>query len=148
MRNSFTSRTRHLVAAALMAALSVAMASATAQESIAPAPQATATTIAPKADTSSCYSAGVRTGTIQKFSQTGVFTKSWEGQLVQDGIHTNGKSGVTNVWKFSVTDPTVARKIDEITFAGKPIALRYCSSLIHNPLSTGTPYVAVDVVAR
>lgn len=98
-----------------------------------------------------CYSSGVRTGSIQKFSQKGMISKSWEGELVQEGIRTTtspeGKRGLTNVWKFSVTDARVAAKIDEAVFNGKDVAVKYCQSLIRNPLTQNTSYNVVDAKA-
>lgn len=95
-----------------------------------------------------CYSTGVRVGTVQKFSAKGLMNKSWEGQLVQDGLRTKGDSGVTNVWRFSVLDAAVARKIEDLTFAGKPLAVKYCQRAVVNPLVAETSYFITDAVAR
>ena len=67
-----------------------------------------------------CYSEGVRKGDIQKFSAKGIITKSWEGEMVQQGIRANtaSRGTLTNIWKFSVTDPEVAKKIDDAMFSG------------------------------
>lgn len=101
------------------------------------------------AQAAECYSSGTRVGVVQKFSEKGLFNKSYEGQLVQDGIRTKGDAGgATNIWRFSVLDPAIARKIDDASLNGQPVALRYCQALFHNHLSTSTPYVVTDVVAR
>lgn len=77
-----------------------------------------------------CYSNGTRVGTIQKFSRKGVINKSWEGELVMDGMKMRGgfKTGTSggNVWKFSVLDADVAKAIDDAALSGNEVALRYC----------------------
>lgn len=99
-----------------------------------------------------CYSNGIRVGDLQKFSQKGINTKSWEGELVLEGTKLKGgyKTGTSggNVWRFSVTDPAVAKAIDDAMMAGAPVALRYCQALIRNPLSTDTGYVVTQAVQR
>lgn len=95
-----------------------------------------------------CYSEGVRKGTIQKFSQKGLVNKSWEGELVQDGIRGKGAGNqrtLTNLWKFSVTDKSVAAKLDEAVFEGKEVTVKYCESLVRNPLTQNTPYEVTAV---
>lgn len=92
-----------------------------------------------------CYSEGVRTGVIQKFSSKGIINKSWEGEMVQGGIRSRQQGTVTNVWKFSVTNPVVAKKIDDAIFQGGDVAVKYCQSLIRNPLTQNTSYEVVDV---
>lgn len=98
-----------------------------------------------------CYSSGVRKGVIQKFSQKGFVNKSWEGELVQEGIGTQGQGStrtLTNVWKFSVTDANVAAKVDQAVFdTGGNVVVKYCQSLIRNPLTQNTSYEVVDVKA-
>lgn len=97
-----------------------------------------------------CYSDGVRVGTIQKFSQKGIVNKSWEGELVMDGVKLGGNSsGIRggNVWRFSVLDAAVAKTIDEATLTGAPVALRYCQVLV-TLLQTDTPYRITQAVIR
>jgi len=104
-----------------------------------------------KALAAGCYSEGIRKGDIQKFSVKGVFTKSWEGEMVQEGIRTkqttSGSAGLTNIWKFSVTDPAVATKINDAIFAGGPVTVKYCQSLFVNRLETNTSYIVTDAKA-
>lgn len=110
-----------------------------------------AMTLSVSAQADDCYSSGVRTGTIQKFSQKGILAKSWEGELVQEGIRTksnpNGGNGLTNVWKFSVTNAAVAAKIEAAIFDGKNVAVKYCQSMIRNPLTQDTSYAVTDAKA-
>lgn len=111
-------------------------------------------TIAMSAVAGDCYSDGIRVGSIQKFSQKGFVNKSWEGELVMEGMKIrSGKSGVRggDVWKFSVTDPSVAKTIDEAVMSGGEIALRYCQANPLDPtthLITETPYRITQAVLR
>jgi uncharacterized low-complexity protein len=94
-----------------------------------------------------CYSSGVRVGVIQKFSQKGIINKSWEGQMVQGGIRPkdglNG-TGISNIWKFSVTDSSVAKKIDDAVFDGGQVAVKYCQGMFKG-FATDTSYIVTDI---
>ena len=97
-----------------------------------------------------CYSEGVRVGDIQKFSQKGYINKSWEGELVMEGIKSTStaqKTSVSNVWKFSVLNAKVAAKIDSAVFEGKKVALKYCQ-VVFVGFETDTPYRVTDVAIR
>ena len=78
----------------------------------------------------SCYSEGMRVGTVQKFSQKGYVNKSWEGELVMEGTtfrsDASGNVRAGNVWKFSVLDANVAKVIDEAAMQGNSVAIKYC----------------------
>ena len=109
----------------------------------------------PLAANADCYSEGVRTGTVQKFSMKGFVAKSWEGELVMEGTKLKaGSEGGTrggNVWAFSVVDANVARVIDSATMSGNPVALRYCQNNPLNPLkgfSAQTSYRITQAVER
>jgi hypothetical protein len=98
-----------------------------------------------------CYSEGVRVGTIQKFSQKGLLNKSWEGEMVMDGVKAHSsKNGVavTNIWRFSVLRSDVAKKIDDAVFQGGTVAVKYCQSIFKNPLVQNTSYEVIDVAVR
>lgn len=103
----------------------------------------------PKPAKASCYSDGVRQGVIQKFSSKGFLSKSWEGEMVQAGVRGksdgSGNSSLSNIWKFSVTDAAVAKKLEEAMFDGGTVTVKYCKALIRNPLATSTPYEVTDV---
>jgi hypothetical protein len=90
-----------------------------------------------------CYSEGIRKGEIQKFSAKGWVNKSWEGEMVQDGLR-RSKDGTLNIWKFSVTDSNVADKVVEAMRTGRLVMLTYCQSLIKNPLASNTPYIVTE----
>jgi hypothetical protein len=95
-----------------------------------------------------CYSEGVRSGTVQKFSSKGLINKSWEGEMVQEGVRVKAKgqgAGVTNIWKFSVLKPEVAKKLNDAIFNGGEVTVKYCQSAFVNPLAQDTPYEVTDV---
>lgn len=94
-----------------------------------------------------CYSSGVRVGFIQKFSLKGFINKSWEGEMVQGGIRDKNAS-VTNIWKFSVTDANVAKKIEDAMFEGGDVAVKYCQSYIKIGLIANTDYIVTDAKAQ
>lgn len=113
---------------------------------------ALAVSVAAIAAHAECYSEGVRVGTLQKFSNKGLVNKSWEGELVMEGVKLKSSETGTrggNVWAFSVLDPAVAKVIDEAVMSGAPIALKYCQAM---PLAaigtTDTPYRIVQAVIR
>lgn len=102
-----------------------------------------------------CYSEGIRIGTIQKFSMKGFMTKSWEGELVMEGVKLRaGAEGGTrggNVWAFSVDDAAIAKVIDNATMTGGQVALRYCQNNPLNPLkgfAAQTSYRITQAVER
>jgi hypothetical protein len=106
-----------------------------------------ALTLSASAHAEECYSTGVRTGTIQKFASKGILSKSYEGELVQDGLRTKQDAGVTNVWRFSAVNTQVADKIDAFALSGHPVTLKYCQSFFRNPMKTSTAYIVTEAVA-
>ena len=101
-----------------------------------------------------CYSEGVRVGTIQKFSSKGYVNKSYEGELVMEGTKLKATENGTvggNVWKFSASDPAVAKVIDEATMSGSPVALKYCQIApldFTRKASFDTTYIITRAVIR
>lgn len=107
------------------------------------------------AHASECYSEGVRVGTIQKFSSKGVVNKSWEGELVMEGVKfktdSEGTTRGGNVWRFSTLDKAVAKVVDEAVMSGAPVALKYCQRAaldVSGWGTTDTPYLIVQAVVR
>jgi hypothetical protein len=95
-----------------------------------------------------CYSEGIRVGEVQKFSEKGFVVKSWEGEMVQEGIRGKGASGdrtLTNIWKFSVDDATVAKKMNDALFEGGPVTVKYCKKFFNTGLTSSTGYIVTDV---
>lgn len=67
------------------------------------------------------YSDGSRVGTVRKISRKGVVFKTWEGEL--DLTNYARASSDDAIWKFSVEDDQVARKIEELQ--GSRVRLQY-----------------------
>jgi len=61
------------------------------------------------------YSEGTRVGILYKFSKKGMLFKTYEGEMILPGIRSNkGNNSVTsNLYRFSVTDETLANKLME-----------------------------------
>jgi hypothetical protein len=65
------------------------------------------------------YSNGYRSGTLQKFSQKGWISKTYEGELWQSVV----ANVAPQVWSFSVRDERVVQQLDSLV--GKPVRLHY-----------------------
>ena len=94
------------------------------------------------------YSEGDRIGSITKFSNKGLFIKSWEGQLNLGGFVTKhsdkGDSLVANTWNFTVTKPELVDKIQHAMVSGKPVKIHY-RQWFNSPMSMDSNYEAVTV---
>jgi hypothetical protein len=91
-------------------------------------------------------SEGSRAGTITKFSERGVFTKSWEGELVMGGLRRGSKGEAhANIFQFTVVDQDVAKAIKAALRSGGPVELEYTQSLTYNPLVRDTSYTVLKV---
>jgi hypothetical protein len=87
------------------------------------------------------FSEGFRIGVVDKFSKKGIVCKSWEGQLVMDG---QGNYGKSRLFKFSVTDENIAKKINET--AGMKVRLEYSQKKFFSTKCSGdTNYFIVGV---
>ena len=97
--------------------------------------------------TSGCnVSDGFRVGTISKFTNKGMFKKSWEGELVMGGVFGKGESGmVANLWQFSTLDKEIADKINQAASSGKRVKITYHQTFLRNPFKRDTTYLAKSV---
>lgn len=91
-------------------------------------------------------SEGKRIGVITKFSYKGLAFKSYEAEMVMGGLTTasDGNGGSTlaaNVWRFSVRNPVVAKKVEELV--GKRVMVNYKQSMV--AFITDTTYDAISV---
>lgn len=88
------------------------------------------------------YSDGDRTGTVTKLSRSGMFCKTWEGQMLMGGLKkvtnlsSDGKSSVdtmaANTFEFTVEDDhlDLIPKIQAAMDSGQRITLTYRKELI------------------
>lgn len=95
------------------------------------------------------YSNGTRVGVITKFSNKGIVFKSWEGELLQQGIKIvmddkGNNTSMANVFSFSVTDPSVVEKINNAMNSGKQVKVHYRQWFV-SPVAQLTDYTVVDV---
>jgi hypothetical protein len=75
------------------------------------------------------YSEGDRSGVVFKTSRKGYLIKTWEGELNMGVVVPEDKpsqgSVVMKIWDFSVSDPEVAKKIEEHEEKGDRVTLYY-----------------------
>jgi len=65
---------------------------------------------------------GTRVGILFKFTRTGTVFKTFEGEMIQPGLKT-AKGINTNNFFFSVSDPNMAQKLNEVQ--GKVVEVHY-----------------------
>lgn len=89
---------------------------------------------------------GFRVGTISKFTNKGIFKKSWEGELIMGGVINKGESGtVANLWRFSTLDKKIADEINQAASSGKKVKITYHQTFIRNPFVRDTTYLVKSV---
>ncbi|TAL27179.1 MAG: hypothetical protein EPN97_18050 [Alphaproteobacteria bacterium] len=71
------------------------------------------------------YAEGSRTGTIFKLSKKGGLCKTWEGEMMMDGIGLNDGQGVTASFQFTVMDEKLLPKIEDEKNKGERVELKY-----------------------
>ena len=92
---------------------------------------------------------GKRVGVLTKFSQKGLFIKSYEGELNMGGVRNNvnskGESSViANVWEFSCSNPQMAEKLENLV--GKEVVIKYHQSFAGLQRDTSYDVVSVEEV--
>lgn len=95
------------------------------------------------------YSDGSRVGVITKFSHKGLAIKSWEGEMNLGGMREESDEKgnsylVANIFKFSVTDPAIIKRVQDAMLNGKRTELVYRQWLMH-PIGIDTSYVITAV---
>lgn len=91
------------------------------------------------------YSDGARVGVVQKMSKSGIFTKTWSGELVMEGVRVKGdKGGVTNVWEFGAVSDAVAQEVEKAAQDGVRVRLTY-SQHIFTGVGYGNGYLVTKV---
>lgn len=89
---------------------------------------------------------GFRVGTISKFTNKGLFNKSWEGELVMGGVVNRGESGmVANLWRFSTLNKEMVDKINQAASSGKRVKIIYKQTFFRNPFVRDTTYLVQSV---
>jgi len=98
-------------------------------------------------------SEGDNVGKISSFSLSGVFCKTWEGQMAMDSFkpHTtydsngNASSTTSNSFAFSVTDPAIVPQIQEAMRNGSHVDLHYSGLIANNPCKSETDHIVTRV---
>lgn len=99
------------------------------------------------------YSEGVRAGMINKFSNKGLFWKTYEGQMALEGIVSGKNSVGANVWNFSLdrqarngeNTEELAEKIRQSLETGTKVRVTYVEPLATWPWRSGTDYLIQNV---
>lgn len=96
------------------------------------------------------YSHGDRVGTITKFSNKGLFCKTWEGEMNLGGFRTktnaDGKTSVAaNIWQFTVTKPELVSQVQEAMDSGKTVRIHYDQWLMTGPCQSESDYFVESV---
>lgn len=91
------------------------------------------------------FSEGDRVGVVTKFSQKGIFTKTWEGTLATDSFRSVGDGAMSNAFDFHVRDEEIAQAIKEAQENGARIKLTYNQTLLYKPWERSSSYVIDSV---
>lgn len=92
------------------------------------------------------YSEGERTGVVVKFSNKGVFCKTWEGTMNLGGMATNSDGAVVpNVWNFTVTDESLVSAVQAAQRSGGRVTIKYSQWLVAPLCAMDSDYEAVGV---
>lgn len=92
------------------------------------------------------YSEGARIGTIDKFSNKGLFIKSWEGELALNSFNTQPDGTMSNRWHFSVPESRTAiiDSIQAFAAEGAKIKLEY-EQLVSTGIRYDTQYFITGI---
>ena len=91
------------------------------------------------------YSIGQRTGTVSKFSQKGIFIKTWEGEMILGGLRNNPNGGVeANIWEFTCQNDDLIPIIEEAQQSGQRVTISYKQYLLR-PLWIDSRYIVESV---
>jgi hypothetical protein len=95
---------------------------------------------------------GEKIGSITRLQRTGVFCKTWEGEIIRGGLN-SGSGVVGNAFHFTVEDDTLAQQVQKAMEAQQEVKITYkqegvtlCRSDSHNYFLTKIePLNAVSV---
>ena len=95
------------------------------------------------------YSEGSRKGTIYKLSNKGLIWDTYEGELSLSLTTQNSEGQLINqIFNFSVSDPSVAKEIEEAMLNESKVKLTYQQYLVRGYKYGSTPYdvIAIEVI--
>ena len=91
------------------------------------------------------YSNGERTGIVYKISTTGLIWKTWEGEMNLGGVKSGDKNNVANLWEFSVTDPTLVKRLQHAIRTNQHLTLKYTSPFLMSYKVGGSGYLVTAI---
>jgi len=99
------------------------------------------------------YSEGVRTGMVNKFSNKGLFWKTYEGQMALEGIVSGNQMMGANIWDFSLDrqeihgedTKKIIAQLKECMENGKKVKISYIQQLAVWPWRGDTKYLVQKV---
>jgi len=99
------------------------------------------------------YSEGVRVGMINKFSNRGLFWKTYEGEMALEGIVSGGNSVGANVWRFSLDRQAkhgedvknLAKEVLSYAESGTKAKVTYVEPIATWPWRSGTDYLVQNI---
>lgn len=87
------------------------------------------------------YSDGSRNGIIYKFSKKGIAYKTWEGEMSLALTTRNAENNLVNeIFYFSVSNESVAEKINKAMESGEKVTVKYNQYLMRSPKLGSTQY--------
>ena len=94
------------------------------------------------------YSNGLRVGVVNKFTEKGLFWKTYEGEMALEGITSSGSTSGANVWDFSLDGnrehgedtEALATKIRTYAESATKVSMTYRQSFFHWPWRGSTDY--------
>lgn len=93
------------------------------------------------------YSEGYRAGLLQKFSSRGSIFKTYEGEMILSSVQTSTNMAIASEkFFFSVTDETVARKIEKLQ--GESVVVHYTEKNGRLPWNGDSPYMVDSVSVK
>ena len=67
---------------------------------------------------------GEKIGSITRLQRTGVFCKTWEGEIIRGGLN-SGSGVVGNAFHFTVEDDTIAQQVQKAMEAQQEVKITY-----------------------
>lgn len=103
------------------------------------------------------YSEGTMTGRLTKLSKSGFYWKTWEGEMISDGLKEkkieNGTTSIANTWDFSIDAKSaygenmeqVAEQLQKKLDNGEPLTIKYWVPLIGFPCRGSTKHYVHEI---
>ena len=99
------------------------------------------------------YSKGARTGMINKFTEKGLIWKTYEGEMVLEGMVSGENYSGANIWDFSLdrqarhreNTEELAKKIQDYLESGTKVKVTYIEPFTTWPWRSETNYLIQDV---